>query len=359
MVQEAPEYAVITLEPTVTKLNNAYPATIQGIQDVQVRPYVSGFLTRLLVDEGAQVKKGQALFEIDPVFYKQTYEAAKAQVAVAEASVETARLVAENQRELADRNIVSQFDKQKAENDLATAKAQLESAKANLISARQNLDYTKVTSPSDGVVGTFPFRVGSLVSSQNELTTVSDISRMYVYFSLNEKQLIDLTRQGATQEAIASMPAVELKLADGTLFSQKGRIDAISGVIDPATGSASVRAVFENPDRILRSGASGVVLLPVQSDSSLVIPQSATSEIQDKRFAFVVTDSSTVKMVEIATLSIDDGQTFVVTSGLKPGDRVVVEGVGTSVRDGMKIKPITPAESAAKLRGATAGQTEK
>lgn len=353
----APEYAVITLQTQSIELSNSYPATIRGRQDIEIRPNVSGFITRLYVDEGATVRKGQELFQIDPLQYEEAVNVARAAVEVAEAGVSTARLTAENKRRLAEKNIISEYEKQTAENSLASAQAALAQARAQLVNAEKNLSYTRVTSPSDGVVGTIPFRVGALVgpSMAVPLTTVSDISRMFVYFSMNEKEILSLTRQ-ENGSLSGALPQVQLKLADGSLYPEEGRIEAVSGVIDPATGAASVRAAFDNPRRILRSGGSGVVLIPVKNDSSLVIPQKATYEIQDKRFVFVVTDSSTVRSAEIEILPVTDGQTFIVTGGVRAGDRIVVEGVGTSVRNGMTIKPITPEESAAKLRGAVQQQ---
>ena len=349
----APEYAVMTMETVPTELSSSYPATIRGRQDIEIRPNVGGFITKLSVDEGSVVRKGQELFQIDPVQYEEAVNVARAAVEVASASVSTAKLTAENKRRLAEKNIISEYEMQMAENALASQEAALAQARAQLVNAEKNLSYTKVTSPSDGVVGTIPFRVGSLVgpSMAVPLTTVSDISRMYVYFSMNEKDILNLARQGSG--VLETMPQVQLKLADGTLYPETGRIETISGVIDPTTGAATVRAAFSNPDKVLRSGSSGVIMIPVKNDSSIVIPQKATYEIQDKRFVFMVTDSSTVQSTEVEILPINDGQQFIVTAGLKPGDRIVVEGVGTSVRNGMAIKPITPAESAAKLRGAT------
>jgi len=353
-----PEYAVITIEPSVSKLNNSYPATIKGCQDVEIRPNVSGFITKLCVDEGSVVKKGQTLFVIDPVQYEEAVNVARAAVKVAEAGVATAALTAENKKMLAQKNIISQYELQTAENTLAQQKANLAQAEAQLIKAEKKLSYTQVASPADGVIGKIPYRVGSLVSPSmtTPLTTVSDNSKMFVYFSMNEKDLLKLTRQsnGATQGVLNQMPAVELQLVDGSIYSEKGKIETLSGVIDQTTGSASVRATFPNPNGILRSGGSGVILLPEESDNAIIIPQKATSEIQDKKFAFIVTDSAVVKTREITILPINDGKNYVVTSGLNIGDRIVVEGVGTSVRDGMSIKPITPAESAAKRQQAIA-----
>ncbi len=350
-----PEYAVVTVEPSTVELSNVYPAQIRGRQDVEIRPNVSGFITKLCVDEGSLVRKGQVLFEIDPVQYQEAVNIAEASVNVAKAAVGTARLTAENKRELFGKNIISEYDMRMAENTLAQAEAQLAQAEAQLVNARKNLSYTKVTSPSNGVVGKVPFRVGSLVgpTSGVALTTVSDDSQMYAYFSLNEKEILDLLRrsEGSVQGALSQMPDVTLKLADGTVYPLTGKIETLSGVIDVATGTSVVRALFDNPDRMLRSGGSGVVMLPVTKDSVLVVPQSATSEVQDKKYVFVVSDSSTVQQTEIGILSVNDGKQYVVTSGLNPGDRIVAEGVGV-LRNGMTIKPITPAEAAAKLQGA-------
>ena len=298
MMGGVPEYATITLEPTSIELNNTYPAAaIRGRQDIEIRPNVSGFITKLCVDEGATVKKGQTLFIIDPVQFEEAVKVAEANVNVAKAAVATAQLTADNKRELARKNIISEYDLQMAENTLASQKAALAQAEAQLTNAKNNLSYTQVTSPSNGVVGEIPYRVGSLVSPSmaTPLTTVADNSEMYVYFSLNEK---------------------------------------------------------ENPNQVLRSGGSGNILIPEKLDSTIVIPQSATVEAQDKIFAFVVTDSSTVNQTMIQVLPINNGQQYVVTGGLNPGDRIVVEGVGF-IKNGMPIKPITPEEAAAKMQQAT------
>lgn len=350
-----PEYAVITVEPASIELNSSYPATIRGRQDVEIRPNVSGFITELCIDEGATVKKGQPLFIIDQVQYGEAVKQAEAAVNVARASVNTAKLTAANKRQLEQKNIISEYDRQMSDNQLASAEAQLAQAEAQLANARKNLSYTTVTSPVNGVAGNIPFRVGSLVSPSLTvpLTTVSDISQMYVYFSMNEKELLEMSRRfEGNHGPLNSFPQVQLRLADGSVYPYKGKIETLSGVIDPVTGAVSVRATFPNPDRLLRSGGSGVVMIPVKDDNALVIPQKASYEIQDKRFVYIVSDSSKVASQQVQVLPIDNGQQFVVTSGLNAGDRIVVEGVGTSVRDGMTIKAITPEEAQAKLQGA-------
>ena len=348
--------AVMTVEPTSQELNSAYPATIKGQQDIEIRARVSGYITKLCVDEGAVVHKGQPLFLIDAVPYQKAVQAAEAAVEVAKANVATTQLTVDSKTELHAQNIISDYDLQTATNSLASAKAALAQAEAQLASARNDLSYTTITSPSDGVVGTIPFRVGSLVgtTTQEPLTVVSDINKMFVYFSMNEKQLLALTRQkdGSVNSMIGAMPEVQLQLADGTMYPAKGKIETLSGVIDLSTGAVQMRATFPNAQRLLRSGGTGTVLIPSVLDSALLIPQSATYEVQDKKFVYVLGDSSKVKNTEITVFPLDNGKQYVVTSGLKPGEQVVVEGVAT-LRDGMPIQPITPEQSAAKVQAMT------
>ena len=296
------------------------------------------------------------MFLIDAVPYQKAVQAAEAAVEVAKANVATTQLTVDSKTELHAQNIISDYDLQTAKNSLASAKAALAQAEAQLASARNDLSYTTITSPSDGVVGTIPFRVGSLVgtTTQEPLTVVSDINKMFVYFSMNEKQLLALTRQkdGSVNSMIGAMPEVQLQLADGTMYPAKGKIETLSGVIDLSTGAVQMRATFPNAQRLLRSGGTGTVLIPSVLDSALLIPQSATYEVQDKKFVYVLGDSSKVKNTEITVFPLDNGKQYVVTSGLKPGEQVVVEGVAT-LRDGMPIQPITPEQSAAKVQAMT------
>lgn len=336
------EYAVMTLQPVSSDLKSTYPAIIKGKQDIEIRPQVAGFITKVCVDEGAVVRKGQPLFIIDQVQYQAAVKSAEASVLVAKANVATQQLTVNNKRELLKKNIISQYDMDMAQNLLDSQKAMLAQAQAQLTNARQNLSYTTVTSPSNGVVGTIPFRVGSLVSSSiaTPMTTVSDISEMYVYFAMTEKQLLEMTREGGSiKEILAKMPPVQLQLIDGSIYDENGKIETLSGVIEQTTGAVSMRATFPNQKNILRSGGTGSVMIPYTDANALVIPQKATYEIQDKKFVYLVTDSATAKTTEINVFPIDNGQSYVVTSGLKAGDKIVIEGVGTSVKDGMKIQP--------------------
>ena len=356
----APECAVQTLQPATVNLTSSYPATIKGKQDVEIRPQVSGFITKVCVDEGSMVRKGQVLFIIDPTQYEAAARSAKAAVATAGAAVSTQQITVDNKRALNKKNIISDYDLAMAENSLASAKAQLASAKAQLISAEQNLGFTNVKSPSDGIVNDIPYRLGSLVSPSiaTPLTIVSDITEMYVYASLTEKELLELVRKDGSQSAaVETYPEVQLQLSDGSTYEQKGKIETISGVINANTGAVSIRATFPNSNHLLRSGGMGNLIIPYHMENALVVPQKATTEIQDKKFVFLQQPDNTVKMNEITILNIDNGQEYVVTSGLKQGDLIVIENVGT-LKDGQTIKPTTPAQSEANFQQAMQDRKE-
>lgn len=342
--QQAPEIAVMTIQPTASELQSTYPAVIKGKTDIDIRPQVTGFITKVHVDEGDYVRKGQALFTLDQVQYQAAVDQAQAAVNSAQVAVSNAQIQADNQKRLFDKNIISESQYQTSANQLSQAKAALAQAQAALASARKNLSYTVVTSPSDGVVGSIPNREGSLASpsSAQPLTTVSENKQVYAYFSLNEKELLKLTNNGekSVDAAVNAMPAVKLQLADGTIYPYEGKIATVSGVINNATGAASVRALFNNENGMLRSGSTGQIIIPETSEAAIVIPQKATQEIQDRKFVYVVNDSNKVTSTPITVLGVNDGHNYVVTSGLNPGDVIVIEGVGTKVRDGATITPV-------------------
>lgn len=346
------EFTVETVSLTASNQVKKYPATIKGLQDIEIRPQVSGFIVKLCVDEGATVRKGQALFQIDPTQYKAAFDQAKAGVQAAKANLETITATLGNKKMLHEQKIISDFEYQTAINNQLSAKAALAQAEAGYAAAKQNLDFCTVTSPSDGVIGTFPYRVGSLVNPaiSKPLTTVSMIGDIYVYFSMTEKQLLELTKAGGTlKEQLEKMPAVKLELSDGSLYEVEGKIDAVSGVIDQSTGSVSMRAIFPNDKNILRSGGTANIIFPYTMENIILIPQYATQEIQDKKFVFVVQPDSTLKYTEIKISTLNDGQKYIVTDGLKAGDQIVVEGVQL-LEDGQHITPISPAEKEAKYR---------
>lgn len=354
------EFAVMTVNATTSNQTTSYPATIKGTQDIEIRPQVSGFIVKLYVDEGATVRKGQPLFLIDPTQYKAAVDQADAAVKTAEANLRTQELTEKNKLVLFEKEIISSFEYQTAVNNLLSARAALAQAKAQLVQAKQNLDFCTVKSPSDGVIGTFPYRIGALVSASisEPLTTVSEIKDLYVYFSMTEKELLNLTRAGGSlKEQLEKMPAVKLQLADGTIYEYEGKIDAVSGVIDQTTGSVSMRAIFPNTKNVLRSGGMANVIFPYTIENIIVIPQNVTVEIQDKKFVYVLQSDNTVKYTEIQISNLNDGKNFLVTSGLKSGDKIVTEGVQT-LHDGMTITPITQAQKVAKYQQALKDQRE-
>ncbi len=337
--QQGPaQYEGYTVKTQDQDLVETYSASIRGRQDVSVMPQVSGTLTQLLVKEGDRVRKGQVLFIIDQVPYRAALETAKANVEAAEAQVAQAQLNYDSRKSLREKNVVSDYDLATAENSLLSAKAALAQANAQLVNAANSLSYTEVKSPSDGVVGTLPFRVGALVSPsmQIPLTTVSDNSSMYVYFSLNENKVLALSRKyGSRDKAIAQMDDVTLILSDGSVYERKGKVESISGVVDQSTGSAQVRAIFENPDGLLLSGTSGSIALVETQKDALVIPQTSTFEIQDKVYVYKVVDGvATSQMVSVAR--VDDGKSYVVSEGLADGDVIIASGVGL-LREGTAV----------------------
>lgn len=355
------QYAMLEISTTDRVIPSSYSATIRGRQDIDIYPQVGGTIAKLCVTEGQTVAQGQTLFIIDQVPYKAALQTAEANVAAAKAGVATAQLVYDSKKELYAKNVVSKFDLSTAENNLLTAKAQLAQAEAQRVNAANSLSYTVVKAPANGVVGTLPYRVGALVSAAmpKPLTTVSDNSVMYVYFSMNEKQLLELAREyGSIDATIKQMPDVELKLSDGTIYSEKGRVESISGVIETSTGTVSLRAAFPNKGGLLHSGGSGNVVIPNTYKDCIVIPQMATFELQDRVFVFKSVDGL-AKSFPISVEKINNGKEYVVTAGLTAGDVIVAEGAAL-LREGTPIQPKqqTAAAAPAAEQEQAAAQTE-
>jgi membrane fusion protein (multidrug efflux system) len=336
------DYKVVTLQSRSATLNTQYPASIQGQQNIEIRPRVEGYIEKIFVDEGAIVKAGQPLFKINDPQYEQAVRTASAGIKTAQADVSTAKLAVVKVRPLVERDIVSKYELESAQYAYDAAIASLAQARAALVNARTNLGYTTVVSPVNGVVGSIPFRLGSLVSSAtaDPLTTVSSIGNVYAYFALNEKALLGFSKDstGATfAQKLAKLPKVSLLLSDGSLYGETGRIETVNGQINTATGTANIRAKFPNPKGIIRSGSSTTVVIPNKLDKVLLIPQSATFELQDKRFAVTVGKDGKTKSVSITIRDNTAGNFYVVTNGLKEGDQIVLEGVST-LKDGTQIK---------------------
>ena len=337
--KQASYYNTLVTDTASCVLYSNYTATISGKQYVDIRPQVSGVITDICINEGAHVKKGQLLFVIDQVPYKAALETAEANVKTARAKLETVKLTAESKQALYDRQVVSLFDLQTARNSLAEAEAELAQAKAQEINARNDLSYTEIRSPVDGVASMIPYRVGALVSSTitEPLVSVADDSEIYAYFSLTETQILDLMQlYGSLEQALRNMPAVGFKLSNGKMYPHEGRIDAISGTVDASTGAVVLRAVFPNPEGWLRNGGNGTVILPTSRQGVIIIPQAATYEIQNKTFVYKVVGGYT-QSTEIDVFKLNDGQNYIVESGLEVGDTLIAEGAGL-LRDSVWVK---------------------
>jgi efflux transporter, RND family, MFP subunit len=348
------EYPVVTIGSQNAETQTTYPASIKGIQDVEIRPKVSGFITKLCVQEGQAVKAGQLLFVIDNTTYQAAVHQAQAALNSAKAQLNTSKLTFENSKKLFEKNVIGSYELQTAQNTFENAKAAVAQAQAALASARETLGFCYVKSPANGVIGSLPYKVGALVSasSPDALTTVSDVATVEVYFSVNEKDILNMTKNvGGIHAAISDYPAVKLQLADGTMYNQLGKVVKVSGVINQATGAVSMIARFPNPDRLLKSGASGTVIVPKNSSNAIVIPQSVTTEVQNKVFVYIVDNKNKVKYTEITVDPQNDGKNYIVTGGLHIGDRIVTKGL-TSLTDTMTIKPITEAQYEKKISDA-------
>ena len=348
------EYPVVTIGSQNAETQTTYPASIKGIQDVEIRPKVSGFITKLCVQEGQAVKAGQLLFVIDNTTYQAAVHQAQAALNSAKAQLNTSKLTFENSKKLFEKNVIGSYELQTAQNTFENAKAAVAQAQAALASACETLGFCYVKSPANGVIGSLPYKVGALVSasSPDALTTVSDVATVEVYFSVNEKDILNMTKNvGGIHAAISDYPAVKLQLADGTMYNQLGKVVKVSGVINQATGAVSMIARFPNPDRLLKSGASGTVIVPKNSSNAIVIPQSVTTEVQNKVFVYIVDNKNKVKYTEITVDPQNDGKNYIVTGGLHIGDRIVTKGL-TSLTDTMTIKPITEAQYEKKISDA-------
>jgi len=337
------EYPVETIQSQTAAVQSTYPATLKGIQDVEIRPKVSGNITQVCVKEGQHVTTGQTLFVIDDVQYREQVRTAQAALNSAQAQLATAKLTYDNAQELHKQGITGDYNLSSAQNTYAAAQAAVAQATASLAAAKDNLSYCYVKSPASGVIGSLPYKVGALVSASiaTALTTVSNDATMEVFFSMTEKEIMSMTKtEGGINAVISSFPTLKLQMADGTIYNHPGKVVKASGIVDATTGTVSVIAHFANPDHLLRSGGTGTIVVPGTSSSNVVIPQSATTEIQNKTFVYTVGKDNKVKYTEITVDPQNDSKNFIVTSGLKVGDRIVLKGL-SSLSDGMEIKPIT------------------
>lgn len=335
------EFAVRTVGESSADMQTTYPATIKGIQDVEVHPKLSGYITNVYVHEGQHVHAGQVMFTIDSETYRAAVSQAQAALNTAIAQANTTKLTYLNNKKLFAQHIIGQYELETALNSYKTAEAQVAQARASLASARETLAWCTVTAPASGAVGSLPFKKGALVSAQSTLTTVSDVSTVEVFFSMSEADILGMSKTaGSVASVIHEMPTVKLQMADGAVYNQPGRVVKMSGVIDATTGAYTLIAHFPNPQGLLKSGGAGQIIVPHVSNNIISIPQEATSQVQDKYFVYKVDKNNKVRYSEITVNPQNDGQNYVVTSGLNVGDRYVSKGI-SKLTDGEQIKPLT------------------
>lgn len=336
------EYPVIEIQTMDVRNENKYPATIEGVENIGIRAKVDGYIQAIYVDEGEYVRKGQPLFQLETQAMNQNAAAAQSNIQVAEAGVHVAQVEVDRLKPLVAKNIISEVQLKTAEANLASAKSQVEQAKSQYQGVRENIGYTRITSPVSGYVGRIPFRQGTLVGRNESmpLTYVSNIQDVFIYFALNEKDFINFTSglEGTSiQQKIDSMPAVEFIMANGEVYNHKGKIETITGQIDPRTGTINFRARFPNPENILRDGGSGLISIPSIYDDVLVVPLQSTYEMQGRKFVYQVNGGDTLRSQLIDYLAVVDNKVLV-AEGLRPGAVILAAGVG-NVRNGMIIQP--------------------
>lgn len=333
-----PVYKTLTVELSDQTLLSEYSARLAGRQVVEIRPQVSGYITQICIGEGDRVRSGQTLFIIDQAEYKAALKQATASVKSAEAQVATAQLTLESTQALYQSGVVQDYDLEMAQLSLKSAQAALLQAQAQEEIASHDLYHTEVRSPVDGVAGMINFRVGALVSSSTDtpLVTVADDSQIQAYFSLTEAQVIDLTGQyGSLDKLLENMPKVQLKMSNGKLYPGQGRVAAVSGIVSSGTSAVTLRADFDNDDGLLRDGGSGSVIIPTVKSRCIVIPQTATYDLQGRFFVYKVIDGK-ASSAPVKVFRLNNGADYVVEEGLTEGEVIVAEGAGL-VREGAVI----------------------
>ena len=333
-------YRTLRVERQDYTLYRSFAVKLESRKNTRLRPQVSGRLTKIYVKEGARVKKGEPLFVIDQAPYLAAVDAAKAQVSTARAALSTAQLNLEGKQKLYEQQMVGEYDLRRARHAKEEASAQVEAAEAQLVSARTQLGFTTICCPVDGVIGMIPYRVGDLVdpSSGPYLTLASENNYIYAYGALSEEALSELLRDfgcSSLDELTTKLPAVRLYSNWGEKMPVEGHIDAISGTVESDNGATYIRASFFNTTEIFRSGSNGYIEMPYVMHGVIVVPQEAVVDIHDKYLVYKVVDGKAVE-TEVNVLHYDDGQNFVVTAGLAPGDVIIAEGAGF-VTDGIEV----------------------
>lgn len=338
---QTPTLDVVAAEVKEVVGYNSFPATIQGEINNDIRAKIQGYIQEVYVHEGQVVSKGQALFRLEANTLTEAANAAKSGISVAQANTNAAQVEVDKLIPLVEKRIIGSVQLETAKANLASAKSMLAQAQANYEAASANVNYAVVHAPISGIVGQLPFKKGSLVGPSDPvaLTTIADISSVYAYFSMNEKEyfrFLNNTQGQTLTEKINNLPEVKLELADGSIYSEKGKIETVSGQIDVVTGTVQFRAAFQNPNKLLSNGNSGTILVPSVFENALVVPEIASFEQQGKINVFkVVNDTAVTTMLDVEA-RVDN--MLIVKNGIKEGDRVVVSGIG-SLRNRTAIQP--------------------
>jgi membrane fusion protein, multidrug efflux system len=350
--QASPTLPVLNIAYSRATTATEYPVAIQGKTDVEIRAQVSGTLDQIFIDEGAYVKQGQPLFKINDNSYRQEYNNAQASLNAAEAAAINAQMEVDKLTPLVQNKVVSEYQLKTAQSNLSIAKANVARSNAILANARINLDYTLIKAPVNGYIGRFPRRQGSLISplDPEALTRLSDTKEVYAYFSLGENDFISfksLTEGKTITDKLKNLPPVDLVLSDNSVYSESGKIDMVDGQFDKTTGAITLRAKFPNTNGLLKSGNTGKVKISMEHENTIVIPQEATIEIQDKLFVFLLNEKNAATRQPIVILG-KSGSNYLVKEGIKIGDRIVLKGF-ESLPDGATIIPENSTKPVAKL----------
>ncbi len=333
---DKPSVPIIQLIRQDAELDHDYAGHIEAVQNVEVRSRLAGYLDNILVDEGQSVRKGQLLFQLNPAEYQVKVDEAQASLESAQAQQQSVEVEMDRVKLLVDKDVISATELKLARAKMATARAAIDQAKAALATARLLVSLTGIRAPFDGLINRLPFKRGSSIDQGALLTTISDLSRMYVYVNISEKEYLAFARKRRDPQQ-ATVQEVELLLADGSPYPHKGKIETTETVFEGNSGTIAFRAAFPNPNRLLRHGATGKIRMTTDVDDAVLVPQKAVFEVQDKNFVYVVDGGNKVRTRPFVPQSRIN-QFYVVRSGLKPGDRVVYEGI-QQLRDGMAITP--------------------
>lgn len=340
-VETAKEYPTQILELQEVTVSAEYPATLEGEQIVEIRSKIEGYIEQVYIEEGAKVNKGELLFKIDANSYLQEVKSKNATVLAAEATLETAVIQSTRTAALVDKKIVNALELTSVKNIERIKRAELSQAKADLSAAKSNLAFTNIVSPIAGIVGRLPNKIGSLVNSTalEPLTTVANTRHIYAYFSLSQQELNSFLTQyegNELKDKFRNMPEVSLITADSELYSRKGKLQTLSGVLNTSTGSANFKAVFPNPEGKLWSGASAIISIPTLYNATILVPKKAVFELQGRVFVFKVDAQNLVHTTEIKIRNTSTEKEYLVIEGLNHGDQIVTDGLG-NLKDGMRI----------------------